>query len=150
MEDTASVALVLTTISTEEHAETLARQLLEERLIACSTVIGAASSHYWWGGAITSETEAVLLLKTRSDLVEQLRQRILELHPYNVPEVIVLQPSAVSDAYAAWVEEFTKPCQNLCNRSGMRHMSSPMSRQQVLTRSRTVSSRSAALSFAVV
>ncbi|GBD05686.1 Divalent-cation tolerance protein CutA [bacterium HR20] len=112
MEDTASVALVLTTISTEEHAETLARQLLEERLIACSTVIGAASSHYWWGGAITSETEAVLLLKTRSDLVEQLRQRILELHPYNVPEVIVLQPSAVSDAYAAWVEESTKPRQN--------------------------------------
>ncbi|GIV55728.1 MAG: divalent-cation tolerance protein CutA [Candidatus Kapaibacterium sp.] len=112
MEDTASVALVLTTISTEEHAETLARQLLEERLIACSTVIGAAASHYWWGGTITSETEAVLLLKTRSDLVEQLRQRILELHPYNVPEVIVLQPFAVSEAYAAWVEESTKPSQN--------------------------------------
>lgn len=112
MEDKSSIAVVLTTLSTVEHAEKLARKLLEERLIACSTVFGAAASHYWWGGTITSETEAVLLLKTRGDLVEQLRLRIAELHPYTVPEFIVLQPSAVSDAYAVWVEESTKPRQH--------------------------------------
>ncbi|MCX8052098.1 MAG: divalent-cation tolerance protein CutA [Chlorobi bacterium] len=107
-----NVAVVLTTISTVEDAEKLARQLLEERLIACSTVIEAAGSHYWWGGKVTSETEAVLMIKTTRDAIERLKARILELHPYNVPEFIVLEASAVAEAYAAWIEESTKSREN--------------------------------------
>ncbi len=106
------VAVVLTTISTEEQAHALAQQLLAERLIACSTVIPAASSHFWWGGKITSESEALLMIKTSSDMVERLKARILELHPYNVPEFIVLHASDVANAYAAWIEASTQSGKN--------------------------------------
>ncbi|MCX7930576.1 MAG: divalent-cation tolerance protein CutA [Chlorobi bacterium] len=112
MASQSNVVVVLTTISTVEQAERLARQLLEERLIACSTVIEAAGSHYWWGGRITSETEAVLMIKTTTELIEPLKVRILELHPYQVPEFIVLEASAVTDAYATWIEESTKSREN--------------------------------------
>ncbi|MCS7303361.1 MAG: divalent-cation tolerance protein CutA [Bacteroidota bacterium] len=107
-----NIAVVLTTVSTQEQANNLAQQLLNERLIACSTVIPAVTSHYWWEGKITSETETVLLIKTREDCIEQLKKRILELHPYNVPEFIVLKASAVADAYAAWIEEVTTAQKN--------------------------------------
>lgn len=108
----ASVVVVLTTISNEEHATHLARQLLEERLIACSTIIPAAASHYWWGGKITRETEAVLMIKTTAERIEQLKARILQLHPYDVPEFIVLTASDVATAYAAWIEASTKAQDN--------------------------------------
>jgi len=107
-----SVVVVLTTISTEEQATALAHQLLNEHLIACSTVIPAAASHYRWGGKVTSETEAVLMIKTTSTLVERLKARILELHPYDIPEFIVLEASDVAEAYAAWIEASTKTQEN--------------------------------------
>jgi periplasmic divalent cation tolerance protein len=112
MADQPRVVIVLTTVNTVEHAETLARTLLEERLIACSTAIPTATSHYWWGDTIVSETETFLLLKTDRQRVEQLIGRVAELHPYTVPEIIVLEPTTVNDAYGAWVIESTQMREN--------------------------------------
>jgi periplasmic divalent cation tolerance protein len=112
MASSSSIAVVLTTVGSEEQAAGLVRQLLEERLIACSTVISSVASHYWWDGKITSETEALLVIKTRSDVVDRLKARVLELHPYTVPEFIVLDASNVAEAYAAWIDATIKSEEN--------------------------------------
>lgn len=103
-----NIVVIVTTINDPDHATRLARQLLEERLIACSTVIPGATSYYWWKDEITSDTEAVLLMKTTVERIEQLKARMLQLHPYSVPEFIVLRAFDVTTAYAAWVEASTQ------------------------------------------
>lgn len=105
--DNPSVVLVLTTLNSAEQANSLAHTLLAERLIACATILPSARSHYWWEGALVTEAEVVVLLKTQKSLLARLNQRVLELHPYKVPEFIAIEPIAISQAYAAWVQECT-------------------------------------------
>lgn len=101
-------AIVLTTIGDEAAAEVLARRLIEERLAACIHVGGALTSIYRWKGAVERETEHQLVIKTSRDRLGALEARIRELHPYELPEFIVLDVAAGSEAYLAWVEAETR------------------------------------------
>jgi periplasmic divalent cation tolerance protein len=60
---------------------------------------------YQWKGEIAVDSEALLIIKTSSEKVEQLRVRVLEQHPYELPEFLVLHPSAASEPYARWIVE---------------------------------------------
>jgi len=95
--------VVLTTIATNDEAVTLIRELLDRRLIACGTVLPQSRSIYRWEGKIADETEAVILLKTRSGCVEGLRRAFSELHPYKVPELLALPVEAGLDKYIEWI-----------------------------------------------
>jgi periplasmic divalent cation tolerance protein len=95
--------VVLTTLASTDEAVDLVRVLLERRLVACGTVLPGARSLYRWQGKIADEQEAVVLLKTRSARLEQLRDAFAELHPYKVPELLALPVSFGLDKYLEWI-----------------------------------------------
>ena len=95
--------VVLVTTPTAERAAEIARALVTERLAACGNVIPALRSIYRWEGKIQDEAEALLVLKTTRNRFEALRERVLALHPYQVPEVIALPVEAGSAPYLAWI-----------------------------------------------
>lgn len=97
--------IILTTFSTEPEAASVVNQLLEDRLIACGTMIPGAKSLYHWKGAIEESSEVVVLLKTESGITPRCMERLAELHPYDLPEIILIDPEKVSTPYAAWVKE---------------------------------------------
>jgi periplasmic divalent cation tolerance protein len=95
--------VVLTTVSNDDEAVTLVKALLERRLIACGTLVPGARSIYRWQGKISDEREVLLLLKTRSARVEPLQAAFKELHPYKVPELLVLSVDTGLEKYLEWI-----------------------------------------------
>lgn len=86
-------------------AAEIARALVEERLAACVNVVPGVVSFYRWQGSLCEDAESTLWIKTADDRFEALRDRLTELHPYTVPEIVALPVVDVNAAYAAWVEE---------------------------------------------
>lgn len=95
--------VVLVTAPDAEVAARLARTLVEDRLAACGNVLPGLRSIYRWEGRVHDEPEALLLLKTTRARFEALREAVLRLHPYQVPEVIALPVEAGSAPYLAWL-----------------------------------------------
>jgi periplasmic divalent cation tolerance protein len=83
----------------------MGQKLVEERLAACATVISGAESIYRWEGKIETAEEALLLLKTETERLEELEARLLALHTYTTPEFLVLKVDAGSQAYLQWLGE---------------------------------------------
>jgi periplasmic divalent cation tolerance protein len=102
------VVVVLTTLSADADAAQLARTLVEERLAACVNVLPAMRSIYRWKGAIEEDGEQQLVIKTAPDRLATLEARLRQLHPYELPEFVVLDARA-SEAYAGWVGESSRP-----------------------------------------
>ena len=100
--------VVYVTAASQENAAELARVLVEERLAACGNVIGSVRSIYRWQGKVEDENEALLVLKTRAGLFEALKARILQLHSYEVPEVIAVPVVAGHKPYLDWIDDNTK------------------------------------------
>lgn len=99
---------VLLVTAPKEKAPGLARALLKERLIACANLIPGATSLFWWQGKIDTARETLLVLKAPARNVRKLLSRIPALHPYEVPEVLVLHVPEAFKPYAVWVESETK------------------------------------------
>ena len=102
------IAIVLTTIGADPDAAVLARTLVDERLAACVNVLPPMASLYRWKGKVEEDREQQLVIKTTADKLPALERRVRELHPYEVPEFIVLT-GAGSAAYAAWARENVEP-----------------------------------------
>lgn len=102
-----SYVVVFVTASTAEEAARIGRALVEERLAACANLIPSIASTYWWKGKIEEAGEALLIIKTRQDLVEQLTARVRALHSYTVPEVIVLPILGGNPDYLKWIKDST-------------------------------------------
>ncbi len=100
--------LVLTTLPNSEAAIELARHLVNERLAACANLLPAVRSIYRWQGNVQDENEVLVLLKTKQDHFERLKARILELHPYEVPEVLALPVEQGYSAYLQWITRETE------------------------------------------
>jgi periplasmic divalent cation tolerance protein len=101
--------IVLTTFGTDVDAARVARTLVDERLAACVNLLPPMTSIYRWKGKIETEHELQVLMKTSADRVPALEQRLREIHPYEVPEFLVLSIETGSEAYLSWVAESTKP-----------------------------------------
>lgn len=99
--------IVFTTLPSAEQAAALARTLVEEGLAACGNVVPAVRSIYRWQGKLQDDAEALLLLKTRADLVAALESRLRELHPYEVPELLAVAVDAGFRGYLDWIEGST-------------------------------------------
>jgi periplasmic divalent cation tolerance protein len=95
--------IVLTTLGSAEAARELVRTLVDERIVACGTVLPAATSIYRWQGAVTTEAEAVVLLKTVFARWDHLVRAIERLHPYEAPELLALPPAAGLPRYVEWL-----------------------------------------------
>ena len=97
------VVIVLTTVPADFDTESLARQLLDQRLVACLNVLAPMRSTYWWQGTVETADERQLVLKTRRDRVAALEAALESLHPYDVPEFLVVPLTGGGDEYLAWV-----------------------------------------------
>jgi periplasmic divalent cation tolerance protein len=105
--DPQGVVVVLTTVPDRESGERLAGTLVDERRVACGNLVDGVTSIYRWEGAVERGSELLLLLKTRRELVPALFERVAQLHPYEVPELVALPVDAVSNAYSRWVRDET-------------------------------------------
>jgi periplasmic divalent cation tolerance protein len=90
------------------HAESIARALVDECVAVCVNVVPGVLSIYRWKGEVTRDDEVLLVIKTRDDKIGTLREALIRLHPYEVPEIVTLAPSDVNAAYARWVDEETE------------------------------------------
>lgn len=98
---------VYMTAASREEAKRIGRTLVEERLAACANVLDGMESVYWWQGRLTEEREAVLVAKTRADLVAALTERVRALHSYTVPCVVALPILDGNPAYMEWLANET-------------------------------------------
>jgi periplasmic divalent cation tolerance protein len=103
------VVIVLTTLPAEADAGLFARTLVEEHLAACVSVSGEMRSVYRWEGRVTEDVERQVVVKTAGSRLPELQARMISLHPYAVPEFIVLASDGGSDAYLAWVRASVLP-----------------------------------------
>ena len=99
--------IVLTTLGKQTDAAAFARVLVDERLAACVNVLPAMTSVYRWKGAIEEDREQQLVIKTTSDRVAALQARFHELHPYELPEFLVVAATDGSAGYLQWLGEST-------------------------------------------
>jgi periplasmic divalent cation tolerance protein len=97
--------IVLSTCSSAEEADGIARQLLEKRLAACVNIVAGARSIYRWQGAIDEAAEWLLIIKSSQGLWEELRAEIQRLHSYEVPEVLMLAIEDGSPKYLDWLNK---------------------------------------------
>lgn len=91
-----------------EHAERIARALVDARVAACVNMVSGVVSIYRWKGNVEREPETTLLIKTADDRIDSLMTELKKLHPYEVPEIVVLPVADVNAPYAKWVIEETR------------------------------------------
>lgn len=97
------VRVVLSTVGSARQAKDLGRQLVEEGLAACVTLLPGCVSIYRWEGELQEEPECLLVIKTVDERLDELEATLARLHPYDVPEFVALEPAAVSEGYLAWL-----------------------------------------------
>jgi periplasmic divalent cation tolerance protein len=97
--------VVLCTCASESDALHIANGLVEARLAACVNVLPGLQSVYRWQDRIETAQEVLLLIKTTNARFPALRDRIVELHPYDTPEILTLATADGSDKYLAWLRE---------------------------------------------
>jgi periplasmic divalent cation tolerance protein len=100
-----AVKLVLVTLPDEAAAEAVVVRLVEEGLVACGNIVPAVTSIYRWQGVVERATEVLVVFKTTAGVARRLVARVPELHPYEVPEVLVLPVEAGHGPYLEWVTE---------------------------------------------
>ncbi len=88
-----------------DAARKLTEMLLARHLAACVNCVPGIESSYWWQGHIQHDQEALLVIKTRRGRFPELRDAILENHPYDVPEIIALPMVEGSKDYLRWIDE---------------------------------------------
>ncbi len=100
----APMHLMLTTFPDEPTAHRIVKTLVEERVVACGNVLPGITSIYHWRGSIETAAETMVLFKTSAS-PETAMDRLKELHPYEVPEIVLLPVSVVNSSYLAWLVE---------------------------------------------
>ena len=102
------LVIVLSTVADDARAEELARTLVDERLAACVHLHTPMTSFYRWKGHVERDTERQLVIKTAADRLDALRARLTTLHPYELPEFVVVRADGGSEGYLAWVKDGTR------------------------------------------
>ncbi|HOA30780.1 MAG TPA: divalent-cation tolerance protein CutA [Clostridia bacterium] len=99
--------IVLTTFANEQQAKPVIDEILECKLAACVQEI-KIKSHYVWKGELCREDEVLVLLKTRKELYPELEKKLKEIHPYETPEILLVDVELGSLAYLKWLDEQTR------------------------------------------
>ena len=100
---------MLSAVGAPPDAQRIARALVEERVAACVNIVPGITSIYRWKGAVEHEGEVLLVIKTIGERVEQLKARLVQLHPYELPEVVVIPIGGGHKAYLEWIADQIRP-----------------------------------------
>ena len=99
--------IVLTTFENEQQARPVIDEIIRCKLAACAQEI-KIKSHYIWKDELCRDDEDLVLFKTRKELYPELEKKLLEIHPYETPEILFIDVEKGSTAYLAWVDEQTR------------------------------------------
>ncbi len=99
--------LIYTTLDSMEGAKTLGRVLVESKLAACVNILPSMTAIYEWQGELQEAEEVVMLIKTREGCLDEALARAKEMHPYDTPALLVIEPLKVDPDFAAWIAEQT-------------------------------------------
>ncbi len=99
--------VVFITVADEEEARLISRVLLKQRKAACANIIPGGNSLFWWQEKIDSARESLLVIKTRSALLDEVIQLVKEIHSYDVPEIIALPIIGGNRDYLEWIDNET-------------------------------------------
>jgi periplasmic divalent cation tolerance protein len=103
-----TVMVVLVTVPTAEEGRKLARATVDGHVAACGNVVPGLVSIYRWEGAVQEDEEAMVVLKTTQARLSALKERVVELHPYDVPEILALPVADGHEPYLDWVARETR------------------------------------------
>lgn len=106
--DMSRYIVVFVTCASNKEATKIAKNLLDEKLIACANIIEGVKSLFWWKGKVDKATEALIIVKTVRKNFEKIQKRIKELHSYEVPEIVALPIVAGEGGYLKWITESIK------------------------------------------
>ena len=95
----------LTTLGRKKDAEKIAAHLVKKRLAACVNIVPGLISHYRWKGKICRDSELLLVMKTVVSKTKALEREIKAVHPYELPEFVVVSLNGGSRRYLAWIAE---------------------------------------------
>ena len=99
---------VYITTSNKEEARRIGKELVAARLVACVNIFDGINSLYWWDGEIQDDSETVLIAKTKQPLMEELIEKVIELHSYDVPCITSWPIREAHQAYIDWIDKETK------------------------------------------
>jgi periplasmic divalent cation tolerance protein len=99
------VLLVLSSFPDRGKAQRIAEELVTGRFAACANVATAVDSFYWWKDEVETATEVIVYFKTSATRFDAFREKLRELHPYEVPEILALRVEAGAEDYLSWVAE---------------------------------------------
>lgn len=104
MEKTDNFRIVFVTTNSYDNALHIAKILLSEKLVACCSIIQNVFSIFGWQGAIQERPEFLMVLKTSDHTLNKLEERVIELHPDEVPEILAIKINEVSAPYLDWMK----------------------------------------------
>lgn len=96
--------IVFTTVGKAEDAEWIAREVVDRGLAACVNILSPVTSVYRWKGEVEKNEEVLLLMKTTGERFEALREAVVSMHTYEVPEVVAVPIEAGHEPYLAWLD----------------------------------------------
>ena len=97
------ILMIYITCPDRDVAQTIARTLVEEKLIACANILNGVTSIYKWQGKVEESSECLLLAKTVRHRWAEIKKRVLEIHPYENPCLIAYKAAEVGSAFGAWI-----------------------------------------------
>lgn len=100
--------LIYCTVPNAETAEEISRALVEEKLAACCNIVRGIKSIYSWENMVQADNELLLLIKSTKRAFGEIEQRILELHPYKIPEILATSITMGNHNYLEWVDKNVK------------------------------------------
>jgi len=100
--------VVLITVTDEDEAVKIGKTLVEEKLAGCVNIIKGIRSIYFWQGKVEDEPEVLMIVKTKTDLFDELEKRVKSLHSYTVPEIIGIKIDKGSEGYLNWLTDVTR------------------------------------------
>ena len=98
---------VYVTCKNKEEAQIVGEAVVRDRLAACANILAGMSSIYWWKGELVMEQEAVLIFKSREELMEKLIEKVKAVHSYAVPCVVALPILEGNPDYLQWIAQET-------------------------------------------
>ena len=113
----AGVLVVLVTCPTRRHATRVARAVIAKRVAACVNILPGLESVFWWAGKVDSARETLLLIKTTASCFGLLRDTVLSLHPYELPEIVALPIKKAHSPYLQWIYDSVTPASKSQKRS---------------------------------
>lgn len=108
MNEPGDAVQAMTTVDDEASAHRIAEHAIQERCAACAQVLGPIRSRFHWQGEVADEQEWLVILKSPRSIYDDLEQAILDVHPYDVPEILALPVVAGHDPYLSWLVEETR------------------------------------------